>query len=371
MEKFEKILEEVRINNTNDRLPFILFFSFFALLAFQVTRPILMAVVWSAMLSFTTFPLFHAINKFFRCKFPSLAAGVTMLLLALVVIVPLISVLSSLAGEAAVLASSATSFMSRLELGHLGEITEVLPSWLPDWARDSIVSFTKDSDSVRAAVSHLAKLSGTFLTALSKSMIAGASAFLVEIMVILMVSFFFIRDGEKITEYVKSVVPLTDSERDNFFRRAKSLLHSVIFGILLTVAIQAILGALGWWFVGLANPAFFGMLMFFLGMFPAGTAVVWIPGGLYLLLSGDTRGGIILLVWGTAVVGTVDNFLRPFLISGGKEGDDIPTLLVIMGLFGGVMAWGFLGIFLGPLVLVLFILVFDIYRTRLLARRNR
>ena len=128
-------------------------------------------------------------------------------------------------------------------------------------------------------------------------------------------------------------------------------------------------GGVNWILVGLGNPAFFGMLMFFFGMFPAGTAVVWIPGGLYLLLTGDIKNGAILLLWGTAIVGTVDNLLRPILISGGKEGEEIPTLLIIMGLFGGVISWGFLGIFLGPLVLVLFTLVFDIYRSRLLAAK--
>jgi predicted PurR-regulated permease PerM len=138
----------------------------------------------------------------------------------------------------------------------------------------------------------------------------------------MMVSFFFIRDGAGIVEYIKSVTPLSEDEKDMFFSRTKKLLNSVIFGILLTVAIQAVLGGIGWWFVGLGSPAFFGMLMFFFGMFPAGTSVVWIPGGIYLILSGDVKGGIILLVWGAAVVGTVDNLLRPFLISGGKGKDE-------------------------------------------------
>ena len=156
-----------------------------------------------------------------------------------------------------------------------------------------------------------------------------------------------------------------------FFSRTKKLLNSVIFGILLTVAIQAVLGGIGWWFVGLGSPAFFGMLMFFFGMFPAGTSVVWIPGGIYLILSGDVKGGIALLAWGAAVVGTVDNLLRPFLISGGKgKGEEIPTLLVILGLFGGVIKWGFLGIFLGPLILVLFILIFDLYRSRCCLKKS-
>ena len=185
-----------------------------------------------------------------------------------------------------------------------------------------------------------------------------------------MVSFFFIRDGARIVEYVKSVTPLSEEEKIMFFTRTKKLLNSVIFGILLTVAIQAVLGGIGWWFVGLSSPAFFGMLMFFFGLFPAGTAIVWLPGGLYLILSGDIKGGIILIAWGSIVVGTIDNMLRPFLISGGNsnkgKGEEIPTLLVILGLFGGVIKWGFLGIFLGPLILVLFVMIFDLYRTRYL-----
>ncbi len=108
-------------------------------------------------------------------------------------------------------------------------------------------------------------------------------------------------------------------------------------------------------------------------MFPAGTAVVWIPGGIYLILSGDIKGGIFLLAWGSIVVGTIDNFLRPFLISGGKgsgKDEEIPTLLVILGLFGGVIKWGFLGIFLGPIILVLFLLIFDLYRSRCCLKKN-
>ena len=369
MEKNCKISQNVRINQTNNKLSFILFFTLFAFLAFQVTRPIMMAVIWSAMLSFTTAPIFKKLNRLTGFRYPSIAAGLTMLLLALGLIIPLLAVLSSLAGEVADLTAAVTAFMSRIELGQIRDITEILPSWLPDWLSDSIISFSKDSDSVKAVVSQAAKWSGTFLSAFSKSMLHGASAFLFEVMVIMMVSFFFIRDGEKIVNYIKSVIPLSENEGQNFFRRAESLLHSVIFGILLIVAIQAVLGSLGWWFVGLGNPAFFGMLMFFFGMFPAGTAVVWIPGGLYLLLTGDIKNGAILLLWGTAIVGTVDNLLRPILISGGKEGEEIPTLLIIMGLFGGVISWGFLGIFLGPLVLVLFTLVFDIYRSRLLAAK--
>ena len=96
-----------------------------------------------------------------------------------------------------------------------------------------------------------------------------------------------------------------------------------------------------------------------------GTAIVWLPGSIYLALSGDTKNALILFLWGACVVSMADNVLRPFFISGGgKNGKEIPTLLIILGLFGGIMKWGFLGIFIGPLVLVLFITVCELYKKR-------
>ena len=230
------------------------------------------------------------------------------------------------------------------------------------------MSFLSDSAAVKAFVQNVAKWLGGFLTDISGRLIHGASSMLFNTMLTLMVSFFFIRDGGRMVDYLKSVTPLAEAERENFFCRTRSVLQSVVYGVLLTVMIQACLGGLGWWFVGLGNPAFFGMLMFFFGLFPAGTTVVWLPGAIYLFLTGDAKNGAILLIWGAAVVGMVDNALRPFLISGGKSGEEIPTLTIILGLFGGVIAWGFIGIFLGPLVLVLFMVVFEIYRTRQLQK---
>ena len=180
-----------------------------------------------------------------------------------------------------------------------------------------------------------------------------------------MVSFFFIRDGEKIIDYIESVTPLEPEEKQNFFSQISGILNSIIYGIIFTVAVQAVLGAIGWWIVGLGNPVFFGMLMFFFGMFPAGTAVVWVPGAIYLAFTGDLKNAAILFVWGAAIVGTIDNLLRPYLISsGGRGGVEISTLVIILGLFGGVMKWGFLGVFVGPLLLVLFISVCGLYKKR-------
>ena len=360
-------------NIRGDRTAFIFFMAVFAFLAWQVTHPLMMALIWAGMLSFIVQPVYRHLTDLSGGRFRNLSAAAALCLVAVLFIIPLIYIIASLGGEISKIIGVITDFISRNEINQTKDLVELIPGWFPDWLNDYLKDFLLDSESVRVFVQKTAQWAGGNLTNFSKRLIHGASSILIEMIVVMMVSFFFIRDGVKIIEYVKSVTPLSEEEKTMFFSRTKKLLNSVIFGIMLTVAIQAILGGLGWWFVGLSTPAFFGMLMFFFGMFPAGTAIVWIPGGLYLILSGDIKGGILLLAWGSIVVGTIDNLLRPFLISGGKskgKSEEIPTLLVILGLFGGVVKWGFLGVFLGPLILVLFLLIFDLYRYRCCVDKN-
>lgn len=360
-------------NFQGDRAAFIFFMAVFGLLAWQITHPLMMAIIWAGMLSFIVQPVYRHLTNLAGGKFRNISAAAALCLIAVLFIIPLIYIIASLGSEISKIIGTITDFISRNEINQARDLVELIPSWFPDWLKDYLKDFLLDSGSVRDFVQKTAQWIGGYLTNISKKLIHGASSILVEMILVMMVSFFFIRDGAAIVEYIKSVTPLSEEERGMFFSRTKKLLNSVIFGILLTVAIQAVLGGIGWWFVGLGSPAFFGMLMFFFGMFPAGTSIIWIPGGLYLLLSGDITGGIMLLAWGSIVVGTVDNLLRPFLISGGKsrgKGEDIPTLLVILGLFGGVIKWGFLGIFLGPLILVLFLLIFDLYRSRCCLKKD-
>ena len=351
-----------------DKIPFIVFFALFALLAWKITQPLMLAITWAALLSFVIHPIYEKILQWTHGRFQSAAAAFTLVILCLCIMLPLFGMAGSLIKELSGITSLVTPFMSKVQFGEFNVQTLALPAWLPNWAAHSLNSFLKDSEALNALMQNFAQWFGGFLTNISKELFRWTSSFFFDVMIIVMVSFFFIRDGSAIVEYLKNSTPLMADEKEIFFSRAKNVLSSVVFGMLVTVAVQALLGGLGWWFVGLGNPTLFGVLMFFVGMFPAGTAVVWIPGGLYLLLTGDVKNGAILLIWGTVIVGTVDNFLRPFLISGG-DGGKIPTMLVVLGLFGGAMAWGFLGIFFGPLVLVLFSIVFDIFRSRWIKRR--
>jgi predicted PurR-regulated permease PerM len=110
----------------------------------------------------------------------------------------------------------------------------------------------------------------------------------------------------------------------------------------------------------LPAPLLFGALMAFLAVFPIiGTPLVWIPGSVYLFYSGDWKGALILFIWGAVIVSLIDNLIRPLIVS---EGSKIHILIIFIGVVGGLTAWGFIGLFLGPLVVSLFMFMLDNYR---------
>jgi predicted PurR-regulated permease PerM len=125
----------------------------------------------------------------------------------------------------------------------------------------------------------------------------------------------------------------------------------------LTCIAQGVLGGLGFLVAGLPSPLLFGTVMAFSGLIPlVGTAIVWIPGVLYLFFTGQTAWGVGLLLWSVLVVGNADNVLRPLLI-GGKAGMPLPLLIV--GILGGLFAYGLMGLIIGPLILTVLLFVLE------------
>lgn len=353
-------------NFFSGNIPFIIFFAFFTLLAWDITSPMATAIIWAGMLSFVAAPLNKKILKALGGgRYPSISAALTMTALLLLCFIPVLLALSTLASEVASIGRIFAQLFVKIErIAHNGAAIE-FPGWVPAWIADNTRRFLADSEALRGAAQYVVQWAMRFLRTISAQLIEHGSSFLLNSVITLMVSFFFIRDGKKIIDYVECVAPLEPEEKQKFFSQISGILNSIIYGIIFTVAVQAVLGAVGWWIAGLKNPVFFGMLMFFFGMFPSGTAVVWVPGALYLACTGDLRNAAILFAWGALIVGTIDNLLRPYLISaGGRGGVEISTLVIVLGLFGGVMKWGFLGIFVGPLLLVLFISVCGLYKKR-------
>ena len=210
-----------------------------------------------------------------------------------------------------------------------------------------------------ARAADLAKRTGGYLIgSLTKVTQVGAS-FLINLFVMFYAMFFFLIDGPKMLRTLMGYLPLSGSDKDNLVRVGLSVSRATIKGTLVIGVIQGALGGLGLAVAGVTGWAFWGTIMVVLSIIPGvGTALVWVPAVIYLLISGKTVAGIGLAIWSVAVVGTVDNVLRPRLV--GREAK-MPDLLILVSTLGGLSLFGALGLVVGPVIAALFLTALTIY----------
>lgn len=184
--------------------------------------------------------------------------------------------------------------------------------------------------------------------------------FLVGFMVILVTLFAFFRDGERFLHWFIDIIPMDQEYKHRIANQLYTTTLAVVRGLLLTAAIQGITGAVGYWLAGVPAPALFGMITTFAAMVPfVGTSLVWIPLSIAMFFWKGFKVGLFVLLWGSLVVGLIDNILRPILI--GKEAK-LPIFLLFLGIFGGMKVYGPLGLFLGPLLISCLIVFLQIYK---------
>ena len=198
------------VNFLGDNLPFMIFFALFALLAWDITAPISTPTLWAAMLSFISMPIYRFVNqRLMRNRFPGIAAGITLTLFLLICIVPILYALSTLGREAAGMGADFSQLLANIQQQAYSGKDFNFPAWLPVWAADYLTSFLENSEAVKSVLQYFAQWSAKFLSSLSAYLIEQGSSFILNVMITTMISFFLIRDGEKIVDYVKSVIPLS------------------------------------------------------------------------------------------------------------------------------------------------------------------
>jgi predicted PurR-regulated permease PerM len=189
------------------------------------------------------------------------------------------------------------------------------------------------------------------LTKLGGAVFVGTLSTLVGFVVMLMLLFFLVRDGESMMRAAVHLVPMAEARKESLLDYLGAVTRAVVVGTLVTAAVQGLLLGVGFAIVGLPSPVVFGVLGAVLSVVPfGGTAIVWLPGVLWLASQGQYGSAVFLAIWGVGPVSSIDQFLRPLLISGRTE---IPTLAVFIGVLGGLAAFGFLGLFIGPVVIAL------------------
>jgi predicted PurR-regulated permease PerM len=326
-------------------------------LSYVILQPFFPAIAWAVVLAVAVWPVWIRIEKHIRRR-RSLAAATTALLVAFVALLPAGLLGAALAAQAAQAASRFVVYLRSQDVSKLSDLA-TLPvvgqvlEWLQTHAGLS-------PSAVRQHAADLAANASTVIATKGGGVVVGFFSAVGTFLLAVFLLFFFLRDGEEMVEAISELLPLSAAERQKTMHRLGSMLVSIFKGSLLTALVQGGLGGVGWSLAGLPSPVLAGAAMTVFSLLPiGGTAIVWLPGAAALALQGRTGAAIFLFVWGAAAVGAVDNFLKPLLIRGGGE---LNTLVVFLGVFGGLIAFGLLGIFIGPIVLATAQTVLDALR---------
>ncbi|CAN5700832.1 AI-2E family transporter [soil metagenome] len=319
-----------------------------------VTWPFLKPLLLGAMLAGLFRPLYLWVARMVRGR-GSLAAGLTLLILFLVVAGPVSAFIGLVVKQAIGVSEQAIPWVQQ----HFGAASDFdVHDWLV--ARfPTIAPYVPDQEQIVQSFAAAAKSAGGFLVTGVSRMTLGTAGFLLDLFVMLYAMFFFLRDGRLILERIFYYTPLNAEDEELVLERFASVTRATIKGTMVIGLIQGSLAGLGFWVAGIDGAAFWGTIMTLLSIVPGiGAALVWVPAVIYLFATGQTFAATMLLVWCAAVVGTVDNILRPRLV--GKDAK-MPDLLILVGTLGGLFLFGPIGFIVGPVICGLFLTVWDIY----------
>lgn len=317
-----------------------------AYLLYLVVAPFLAPIAWAFFIGFLLHPTHAWIVR--RTERPTASAALLTAATLVILVGPLAGLFAAFATQVGELLRYAQHYASEHrppspeELSNVPVLGSVL-AWLDENIGVTLAQI--QGWAVEVARSVLGSLA-----TLGRRAFLGALGTVVGFLLMLFILFFAIRDGRTMFAALRDLVPLSRDDKARLFGHLASVLRAMVYGTGVTALVQGALVGIGFAGVGLPSPIVFGVLAALFALVPmAGTPVVWVPAVVALALQGRYYAAGFMLAWGAFVV-TIDNFLRPWLVSGRAE---VGTLTVFIGVLGGVAAFGPIGIFLGPLVLAL------------------
>lgn len=310
---------------------------------FLVLRPFLAAVLWGVVLVVATWAGVERLTSLLGGR-RTLAAAIATLVLALILVGPLILLGSRLAGGLAEVATRLRAFIDHglQPPAWVGQIPLVGPSLLSYWHQ----LITDDAT--------LRNLAGLAIRPVALWLLASVTALgngLLQVALAVFCTFFFYRSGPVAVRNGRNLLRHIAGDRaDTLITVAHLTMRGVVFGVLGAAAVQGLLAGLGFWVAGLPRVILLAVATFLTAIVPGAAFIVLVPVTVYAFYALGTGWAVALLVWNFGIVGQVDNLIRPMAIA---RGTSMPILLVLFGVIGGLGAFGFLGLFLGPTLLAL------------------
>jgi predicted PurR-regulated permease PerM len=284
-----------------------------------------------------------------KIRRPALSAALSVLVVGLVVILPAAFVLERLLGQGATVAAY---IQSEVQSGALQKGLSNYPQVAP--IIDQIDNWI-DLPAI------LAGLAGQF-SSIGASFVRTSLVQVIALVLTFYFLFYFLRDRNAALDFVRRMLPLVPEESNHLFGRVADAVEATIYGTLVVAAVQGALGGAMFWALGLPAPAVWGLVMGLLSIVPVlGSFIVWIPAVAFLALNDQWGKAIVLAVWGAAVVGSIDNILRPILVG---ERLKLHTVVTFISIIGGVIVFGIPGFLLGPMIVTVTIVLVEIRRAR-------
>lgn len=330
-----------------------------ALLAatYWVLQPFLVPMLWAGILAYVTWPLFGWVRR--HTRRPRLAAALFTLVVALGVGVPVAWVLVALAGEASHLIGQARQW---LDAGapmpaRLAEIVAARP-WLAERLSElREESVVRPTDILQYSTRYAAQVSGQLV-----NLAGGLASNVFKFVITVVTLYVFYVDGERLAAHARRLSTIVFPHApEGFFEQVGAVVRAVVFGLLGTAIVQGLIAGIGFALFGVPSPVALGALTSAASFVPMGPMVVWAGAAIWLFAGGHPAAAGGMALYGLLLVSSIDNVLRPLLISGGPT--PIPFLLVFFGVLGGLAAFGVLGLFMGPVLLsVTFALIAEFAR---------
>jgi predicted PurR-regulated permease PerM len=315
-----------------------------AYLVYELFRPFLVPLAWASVLAICFYPMHLRLERRFR---PGRAAGLSTASVGLLVIVPILAVASVFVSEAARL------------LGEVPELVTAMPGSARRWLEVGL-RYVPGGETIdpAAVLGESARRIATFISSQAALVLQNVVVFVVDLFIMIFALFFLFRDASTVMAAIRQIIPLQPEIRERLIHQTGTLVTASVTSSLIVATLQGLVGGLAFWVLGLSAPVFWGVVMAFFCLLPFGAWVVWVPAAIWLIVTGSIGRGLVLAGIGVTIISTIDNVLRPVLLSGRTE---MNGLLLLVSLLGGVIAFGTVGLILGPVLMAAALALFEAF----------
>ncbi|WP_456384051.1 AI-2E family transporter [Persephonella sp.] len=337
--------------SSNEQIGNIFFFgflSFFLFLGYLLFKPFLKVIILSILITIIFYPLY--LKLLVKLKSPLISSFLMTLLVFTFIIIPSITLVAFFVNQIVTIYPLVIQNISRYkdiellikEIPIVSKIYEIITGTLK-----SLNIQVDISDAIRGIINEIV----SFVIQQGKGLFLDVTLLVVGIVIMIITIFFLFKDGDALYYRIYSIIPLSDKDKNFLLSKSYKAIQGVVLGSVLTAIAQGILSFIGYFAIGLEMSYFWAFITFMAAFIPVGGAsLVWVPVAIYTLLTKGFLTAFLFAIYGTFVISTIDNIIKPVVIG---DKTNIHPMVLVFAILGGLHLFGFIGVFLAPIILVM------------------